>query len=99
MNETDKYKLLTVQSDEHSLSVFTESIHVQINGVMVLSTSEPCLYNELVEALEELADECEGWVRHYYSKDLHPALKGRYERDMEPVIIARKLIAKARGER
>jgi len=56
---------------------------------------------ELLEALEDLANDCEGWVDAEYKDDgevYHPALQRKYDRDMETVLKARALIAKARGE-
>ena len=56
---------------------------------------------ELVEALEDLANECEEWVDAKYKEHgevYHPALQRRYDRDVEPVLKTRQLIAKARGE-
>jgi hypothetical protein len=49
MNE---YKLLGVSYDEGTLSTFTKNLHVQVDGVMIFSTTEPCVYNELLEALK-----------------------------------------------
>ena len=56
---------------------------------------------EILEALEDLANECEEWVDAEYKDDgevYHPALQRKYDRDMETVLKARALIAKARGE-
>lgn len=57
------------------------------------------IYEDLLAALKECADDLEAWVRerHGYGDDIHPAMQRRYERDMEPVRTARAAIAKAEG--
>lgn len=51
---------------------------------------------ELIEALKECADDLEAEIEARYQdiKD-NPAITKRYERDMEPVVCARKAIALA----
>ena len=47
------------------------------------------LQTVLKDCSEELADQIEG---HYAATKEHPAMKRRYDRDMQPVIRARNLI-------
>jgi hypothetical protein len=54
----------------------------------------------LREALKECSDELAEWVQEHYrghdpSAPPHPADKRRYDRDMEPVVRARALLAAA----
>ncbi len=48
------------------------------------------------EALMDLSDELSAEVSHKYGApdNIHPAMVGRFNRDMEPVVNARKLLAK-----
>lgn len=47
------------------------------------------LRTALKDCADELADQIEG---HYAATKDHPAMKRRYDRDMQPVIAARKLL-------
>jgi len=50
--------------------------------------------DRLRAALKECADDLESAVEHQYDKVKdHPAMTRRYERDIQPVHIARKLLA------
>jgi hypothetical protein len=50
---------------------------------------------ELLDMLEELANELAAWVEDHYARtqDKYPSEKRRYDRDMEPVLRARALLA------
>jgi hypothetical protein len=53
---------------------------------------------ELEEALRECADDLANMIHHAYpSRDVYQVIKSKYDRDMEPVIRARELLA-ALGE-
>jgi hypothetical protein len=48
----------------------------------------------LREALKECSDELAEWVtNHYASSTMYPTQQRRYDRDMEPVLRARALLA------
>ena len=48
----------------------------------------------LLVALKDCADDLESEINARYNgpSQVHPALQRRYERDMEPVVVARRLL-------
>lgn len=57
---------------------------------------------EMVEALEECAEDLEAYVRSQYEGTaadggVHPAIQRKYERDMEPVHKARAALLKSKA--
>ena len=58
-------------------------------------------HDELLAALEDVTYDLEAYVNAQYlenGKVYHPAMQSRYDRDIEPVLNAKVVIAKARGE-
>ena len=73
-------------------------------SVMAIRTPKEAWYlavaaSDLLEALQECADDLEAQVEDQYkhTKD-YPSMRRRYDRDIAPVIKARTAIAKAKGE-
>jgi hypothetical protein len=69
--------------------------------VLAVYDAQAALIAELGAMCEELADEVEGYVKHQYGPsgtEVHPALKSRYERDMDLVRQARELLSEEESQ-
>lgn len=61
-----------------------------------LIRSAPAMYAALKECANALESELRG--QYAIGGEIHPAMRDRFDRDMEPVREARKVLVKARGE-
>jgi hypothetical protein len=63
--------------------------------------ADAALMDEVRGVLEECADDLESMVEAHYGRGVkdHPAMKPKYERDMEPARRARALLTKIGGDK
>ena len=66
-------------------------------GFLAAATPRDEVIRELRDALKLCADDLEAEVNHHYGETkTHPALAGKYEQDMEPVLQARAALSRAK---